>query len=66
MHAPSRVVAHVSSHLPVPGYEGIVSTIAYPFSPPEVPRGALYRFTLNHVNVPDTPLDMFRITFIEV
>jgi hypothetical protein len=59
-------VAHVSSHLPVPGYEGIVSTIAYPFSPPEVPRGALYRFTLNHVNVPDTPLDMFRTTFIEV
>ncbi|MFM0207691.1 acyclic terpene utilization AtuA family protein [Paraburkholderia sediminicola] len=59
-------VAHVSSHLPVPGYEGIISTIAYPYSPPEIPRGAVYRFTLNHINVPDTPLDMFRTTFIEV
>ena len=59
-------VAHVSSHLPVPGYEGIISTIAYPYSPPEIPRGALYRFTLNHVNVPDSPLEMFRTTLTEV
>lgn len=62
----ASLVAHVSSHLPVPAYEGIVSTIAYPYSPPEIPRGAVYRFTLNHVNVPATPLDMFRTTFIEV
>ncbi|WP_158940167.1 acyclic terpene utilization AtuA family protein [Burkholderia sp. S171] len=62
----ASLVAHVSAHLPVPAYEGIVSTIAYPYSPPEIPRGAVYRFTLNHVNVPGTPLDMFRTTFIEV
>lgn len=62
----ASLVAHVSAHLPVPAYEGIVSTIAYPYSPPEIPRGAVYRFTLNHVNVPATPLDMFRTTFIEV
>jgi hypothetical protein len=59
-------VAHVSSHLPVPEYEGIISSIAYPFSPPEIERGAAYRFVLNHVMVPDTPLDMFRTQYVEV
>jgi hypothetical protein len=62
----ATLVAHVSAHLPVPGYQGIVSTIAYPFSPPEIARGALYEFTLNHVVEPDYPLEMFRTTFMDV
>jgi hypothetical protein len=56
----ATLVAHVSAHLPVPGYEGLVSTLAYPFSPPELERGAAYRFTLNHVVIPDDPFEMFR------
>lgn len=59
-------VAHISAHLPVPEYEGIVSSIAYPFSPPEIERGAAYRFVLNHVALPDTPHDMFRTEYLEV
>jgi hypothetical protein len=59
-------VAHVSSHFPVPGYQGIVSTIAYPFSPPEIARGALYEFTLNHVVEPEHPLEMFPIALTDV
>jgi len=59
-------VAHVSSHLPIPEYDGLVSTIAYPFSPPEIDRGAVYRFTLNHVVEPDDPAEMFRTHFEEV
>lgn len=59
-------VSHVSAHLPVPGYEGIISTIAYPFSPPYLERGAIYRFSLNHVLFPDTPSEMFRRKMIEV
>lgn len=59
-------VSHVSAHLPVPGYDGLISTIAYPFSPPEVPRGAVYRFSVNHVLVPDTPLEMFRTEMVEI
>jgi hypothetical protein len=62
----ASMVAHVSAHLPVPEYEGIVSSIAYPFSPPEIERGAVYRFSLNHVVIPDNPLEMFRTDFIEV
>lgn len=62
----ATMVAHVSAHLPIPQYEGIVSTIAYPFSPPEIERGPTYRFSLNHVVVPDSPLEMFRTEMTEV
>jgi hypothetical protein len=59
-------VSHVSAHLPVPEYHGIISSIAYPFSPPELPRGAVYRFSLNHVVAPDDPCEMFRTEFVEM
>jgi hypothetical protein len=62
----ATLVCHASAHLPVPGYHGIISTIAYPFSPPEIERGAAYRFTLNHVCLPDDPLEMFRTEMVEV
>jgi hypothetical protein len=59
-HDVATFVAHASAHLPIPQYEGLVSTIAYPFSPPEIDRGAAYRFTLNHVVVPESPTALFR------
>jgi hypothetical protein len=59
-------VSHVSAHLPVPDYQGIISSIAYPFSPPELPRGAVYRFSVNHVVIPDDPCEMFRTDFVEM
>jgi hypothetical protein len=59
-------VSHVSAHLPVPEYHGIISSIAYPFSPPELPRGAVYRFSVNHVVAPDDPYEMFRTDFAEI
>ena len=59
-------VSHVSAHLPVPEYQGIISSIAYPFSPPELPRGAVYRFSINHVVVPDNPFEMFRTEMVEI
>jgi hypothetical protein len=62
----ATLVSHVSAHLPVPQYEGIISSIAYPFSPPELPKGAAYRFSLNHVVVPDDPYEMFRTEMVEM
>ncbi|MFJ1598730.1 acyclic terpene utilization AtuA family protein [Streptomyces sp. NPDC088261] len=59
-HAVATFVAHASSHLPIPEYDGLVSTLAYPHSPPETDRGALYRFTLNHVATGVTPTELFR------
>ncbi|MFI6093118.1 acyclic terpene utilization AtuA family protein [Streptomyces sp. NPDC051218] len=65
-HAIATFVAHVSSHLPIPEYDGLVSTLAYPYSPPEMDRGALYRFTLNHVATGVTPTELFRTTTEEL
>ncbi len=59
-HAIATFVAHASSHLPIAEYDGLVSTLAYPYSPPEMDRGALYRFTLNHVATGVTPTELFR------
>jgi hypothetical protein len=61
----ATLVSHVSAHLPVPQYHGIISSIAYPFSPPELPRGPVYRFSLNHVVLPDHPCEMFRTEILE-
>jgi len=65
-HAIATFVTHSSSHLPIPEYEGLASTIAFPFSPPEIDRGPLYEFTLNHVVVPADPHEMFRTVHEEV
>jgi hypothetical protein len=62
-HTVATFVAHASSHLPIPEYDGLVSTIAYPFSPPETDRGPVYEFTLNHVAVPASPHSMFRTEY---
>ncbi len=62
----SKYVAHISAHLPIPEWEGIISTIAYPFSPPEIEKGAVYRFNVNHVVEPDDPFEMFRFFYEEV
>jgi hypothetical protein len=59
-HAVATFVAHASSHLPIAEYDGLVSTLAYPYSPPEMDRGPLYRFTLNHVATGIAPTELFR------
>jgi hypothetical protein len=65
-HAVSTFVAHVSGHLPIPEYDGLVSTLAYPYSPPETDRGPLYRFTLHHVVTGVAPTELFRTTTEEL
>lgn len=65
-HAVSTFVAHASSHLPMPEYAGLVTTIAYPFSPPESDRGPVYEFTLNHVATGVDPCELFRTVTEEI
>jgi hypothetical protein len=62
----SKFVGHISAHLPIPEWQGIISSIAYPFSPPEIEKGSVYRFCVNHVVVPDDPFEMFRFSYEEV
>lgn len=43
-----------------------VPTFAFPFSPPEMSRGAVYEFCLNHVLTLDDPMAAFRLDVVEV
>lgn len=62
----ARFVSHMAAHYPIPEWKGIISSIAYPFSPAEIERGPLYRFTLNHVVAVDDPAELFRFVFTDV
>ncbi|WP_035260758.1 acyclic terpene utilization AtuA family protein [Actibacterium mucosum] len=41
-------------------------TFAFPFSPPELPRGEVYEFCLHHVLTLDDPMAAFRLSVQEV
>ncbi|HKA45687.1 MAG TPA: acyclic terpene utilization AtuA family protein [Burkholderiales bacterium] len=59
----AKSVGHIAVHYPVPEWTGLITSIAFPYSPPEIARGASYRFNMNHVVEPATPLEMFRIDY---
>ena len=61
-----KSVSHIAVHYPVPEWTGLITSIAYPYSPAEIPRGPSYRFNMNHVVEPDSPLEMFRIEYEKV
>ena len=61
-----KSVSHIAVHYPVPEWTGLITSIAYPYSPAEIPRGPSYRFNVNHVVEPATPLEMFRIEYEKV
>ena len=41
-------------------------TFAFPFSPPEMARGEVYEFCLNHVLKLDNPMEAFRLEVVEI
>ncbi|MBN8958481.1 MAG: acyclic terpene utilization AtuA family protein [Rhizobiales bacterium] len=62
----AKTFAHFALHYPIPEWRGLISGIAFPMAPAYVNRGPVYRFNLNHVVTPDTPLEMFRTEYLEV
>jgi hypothetical protein len=62
----AKSVGHIAVHYPVPEWTGLITSIAFPYSPPEIARGPIYRFNMNHVVEPATPLEMFRIDYQNV
>src|ERR1700730_11002272 len=66
----SRTIAtslsHLAVHNPIPKWHGLISGVAFPYSPPEIDRGPVYEFHLNHLLVPDSPTALFRTEFEEV
>jgi hypothetical protein len=65
-HTIASSVSHLAVHNPIPKWNGLISGVAFPYSPSEINRGPVYEFHLNHVLVPDTPTSLFRTEFEEV
>ena len=53
-------------HTDFPGRMCKEGNMAFPFSPSDIERGAIYQFTLQHVVEPDDPLQMFPIEYENV
>lgn len=62
----AKSFAHFALHYPIPEWRGLISGLAFPMAPAELDKGPVYRFNLNHVVVPDNPLEMFRTEYLEV
>jgi hypothetical protein len=56
------IVWHTGLHHPIPEQEGLISNFAFPFSPPGVDMGPVYRFCANHIWHLDDPCQPFRTT----
>jgi len=61
----AKSFSHFALHFPIPEWRGLISGLAFPFAPAELDKGPVYRFNLNHVVVPDDPLEMFRTEYLE-
>jgi hypothetical protein len=61
-----KSVSHIAVHYPVPEWTGLITSIAYPYSPAEIARGPSYRYNKTHVVEPATPLEMFSIDYHKV
>ena len=56
----------LAMHHPIAGWEGFVNAVAFPYAPYEVERGAVWRFSLNHVWELADPLEPFPIAVREL
>ena len=62
----ARFVTHAGFHWSIPKWNGFISGIAFQFSPPEIERGPVYRFVLNHLLIPDSSMAPFSYVKEEV
>ena len=53
-------------HSDFPGRLCKEGNMAFPFSPSDIERGAIYQFSLRHVVEPDDPLEMFPIEYQDI
>ena len=57
---------HTGLHHPVPEWQGLISNWAFPYSPPEMDAGPVYRFCVNHLIELDDPCEPFITEYVEV
>ena len=58
-----KSAGHIAVHFPVPEWTGLITGLAFPYSPAEIDRGPAYQFNLHHVVEPDSPTEMFRLAY---
>lgn len=62
----ANIAWHTLCHFPTKGWSGGFVTAAWPYNPPVIDRGPVYRFNVNHAVDVDDPLEVPRITYEEV
>lgn len=62
----AKSFAHLASHYPIPEWGGLITGLAFPYSPAEISRGPAFRFNLHHVVTPKDPLEMFPTTWHQI
>jgi len=62
----AKTLSHTILHHPVPQWHGLVSNLAFPFSPHDFDLGATYSFVLNHVVELEDPLELYTLKYQEV
>jgi hypothetical protein len=62
----AKTAAHISVHYPISEWTGLITGIAFPYSPHELQRGAVYRFSFNHVMKLEDPLEPFSLELISL
>jgi hypothetical protein len=53
-------------HGELEGRGGLLSNLAFPFAPTDIPTGPVHEFALDHVIYPESPTDLFPITLERV
>ncbi|MEE2522444.1 acyclic terpene utilization AtuA family protein [Pseudarthrobacter sp. J75] len=61
-----KTLSHTILHYAVPQWHGLVSNLAFPFSPHDFDLGPSYSFVLNHVVELDDPMELYSIRYEEV
>jgi hypothetical protein len=72
--APTQDMAHKLAqlsrqpllHYPIKEWVGSTTAFACLHNPAVIDRGPVYRFNLNHVAIPSTPVEMFRTHFVDL
>ncbi|MDA1090656.1 MAG: acyclic terpene utilization AtuA family protein [Proteobacteria bacterium] len=62
----AKIFAHLASHYPIAEWSGLITGLAFPFSPFVLNKGESHIFNINHVVVPDDPYEMFPTEFEKV
>jgi len=62
----AKTFAHFALHYPIPEWRGLISGLAFTLAPAELSKGPVYRYNLNHIVVPEDPMEMFGTEYLEI